>query len=279
MQSITTNSAVSTMAEAEATSNEADVEGEEEKTEKKHKDVKTKWKKSESLVKSKGMTLREQMYASRRDRLMKKFVDTAHNVARSSMVIRRQKDEKAKETAKKLRNQLNDLSSSESEDDEDTNVDYKAFIQQMDLPPEFWQAQKVIRYLRIGNQTATVISLCNLADFDLSQECIQVAIMDAGGIEVLTNLLETDETKCKIGSLMVLSKIAIHSGVRKSITNMGGVELTIETMEHPNQRLQLLATETIANLAKYKKARSLVRGYGGIQKLIMLLDVDAEIVS
>ena len=28
---------------------------------------------------------------------------------------------------------------------------------------------------------------------------IQVAIIDAGGLEVLANLLETDDVKCKIG--------------------------------------------------------------------------------
>ena len=44
--------------------------------------------------------------------------------------------------------------------------------------------QKLIRYLKIGNQTATIIALCNLVDFDLQKEAIQVAIMDAGGLEV-----------------------------------------------------------------------------------------------
>ena len=80
--------------------------------------------------------------------------------------------------------------------------------------------QKLIRYLKIGNQTATIIALCNLVDFDLQKEAIQVAIMDAGGLEVLTNLLETDDLKCKIGSLKVLSQITFHSDVRRHITIM-----------------------------------------------------------
>ena len=78
----------------------------------------------------------------------------------------------------------------------------------------------MIRYLKIGNQTATIIALCNLVDFDLQKEAIQVAIMDAGGLEVLTNLLETDDLKCKIGSLKVLSQITFHSDVRRHITIM-----------------------------------------------------------
>ena len=83
-----------------------------------------------------------------------------------------------------------------------------------------FQVQKLIRYLKIGNQTATIIALCNLVDFDLQKEAIQVAIMDAGGLEVLTNLLETDDLKCKIGSLKVLSQITFHSDVRRHITIM-----------------------------------------------------------
>ncbi len=46
------------------------------------------------------------------------------------------------------------------------------------------QIQKLVRYLKIGNQTATVISLCVLYDFDLSKEHCQLAILDAGGLEV-----------------------------------------------------------------------------------------------
>ena len=46
------------------------------------------------------------------------------------------------------------------------------------------QVQKLVRYLKIGNQTATIIAICNMIDFDLKKEHIQLAIMDAGGLEV-----------------------------------------------------------------------------------------------
>ena len=69
-----------------------------------------------------------------------------------------------------------------------------------------------------------------MVDFDLEKEYIQAAIMDAGGLEVLTNLLETDDKKCRIGSLKILRKITIHSGVRQQITVMGGIELTINLL-------------------------------------------------
>ena len=37
-----------------------------------------------------------------------------------------------------------------------------------------------------------------MRDFNLQQETCQLAIRDVGGLEVLINLLETDEIKCKV---------------------------------------------------------------------------------
>ena len=37
------------------------------------------------------------------------------------------------------------------------------------------QVQKLVRYLKVGNQTATIIALCNLADFDLTAHFCQAS--------------------------------------------------------------------------------------------------------
>lgn len=133
-----------------------------------------------------------------------------------------------------------------------------------------------MRYLKIGNQTATIIALCNLVDFDLTKDYCQLAIMDAGGLEVLANLLETEDYKCKFGSLRVLRLITSHPIIRRSITLMGGIELMIRILSDSSQELQLLAAEALANLAKFKRARRIVRKHGGIPKLVDLLDVDTS---
>ena len=95
----------------------------------------------------------------------------------------------------------------------------------------------------------------------------------------MANLLETDDTKCKIGSLTILKEITVHPDIRKAITMMGGVELLIRILSVPNQKLQLLASESIANLAKFKRGRANVRKHQGIPKLVDLLDVDTSKVS
>jgi len=51
-----------------------------------------------------------------------------------------------------------------------------------------------------GDQKATVLTLCAMMDFNLMQETCQLAIRDVGGLEVLINLLDTDEVKCKVSS-------------------------------------------------------------------------------
>ena len=76
----------------------------------------------------------------------------------------------------------NDSSSEEDEDEEEHILDAKFIMAQPDLPPDFWQVQKLIRYLKIGNQTATIIALCNLVDFPLHKEYVQVRELEYIGI-------------------------------------------------------------------------------------------------
>lgn len=45
-----------------------------------------------------------------------------------------------------------------------------------DLPPEYWHIQKLVKYMKTGNQTATVVALCCLKDHDLTSEINQMAI-------------------------------------------------------------------------------------------------------
>ena len=63
--------------------------------------------------------------------------------------------------------------------------------------------------LQSGNQTATIIALCAMRDFNLLQETCQLAIRDVGGLEVLINLLETDEIKCKVITVNLLTENCI----------------------------------------------------------------------
>jgi len=168
---------------------------------------------------------------------------------------------------------MSDSSSEEEEEEEDTNEEGRGYQEQgTDLPAEYWQIQKLVKYLKWGNQTATVIALCAMLDFNLASETCQIAIRDVGGLEVLINLLDTDEVKCKIGSLKILKEISMNASIRRSIADLGGLQTMVSILEpHNNQQLRCLSAETIANVARFRPSRRTVRQYGGIEKLVALL--------
>ncbi|KAM8978389.1 armadillo repeat-containing protein 4 isoform X2 [Sarcophilus harrisii] len=164
------------------------------------------------------------------------------------------------------------ISESSSESEEEDEQPDRHQEGQTDLPSEYWQIQKLVKYLKGGNQTATVIALCSMRDFNLSQETCQLAIRDVGGLEVLINLLETDDVKCKIGSLKILKEISHNPQIRRTIVDLGGLPIMVDILDSPDKNLKCLAAETIANVAKFKRARRTVRQHGGIKKLVELLD-------
>ncbi|XP_061096600.1 outer dynein arm-docking complex subunit 2 [Conger conger] len=169
-----------------------------------------------------------------------------------------------------------DFSESSSESEEDEEQPDRRPESNTDLPSEYWQIQKLVKYLKGGNQPATVIALCSMRDFNLAQETCQLAIRDVGGLEVLINLLDTEEVKCKIGSLKILKDISRNSQIRRAIADLGGLQTMVKILDSQDKELKCLAAETIANVAKFRRGRRTVRQYGGIKRLVELLDCVAD---
>ncbi|NXX26749.1 ARMC4 protein, partial [Nicator chloris] len=180
---------------------------------------------------------------------------------------------KIQETSKwygKASSSLEDVGESSSETDEDEQHVYHQ-EGSSDLSPEYWGIQKLAKYVKGGDPTATVIALCSMRDFDLSQEACQLAIKDTGCLEVLINLLDTEEIKCQTGSLKILKEISQNILIRHAIADLGGLEIMVKILDSPDTDLKCLAAETIANVARFKRARKTVRQHGGIKRLVELL--------
>ncbi|KFV53673.1 Armadillo repeat-containing protein 4, partial [Tyto alba] len=165
-----------------------------------------------------------------------------------------------------------DISESSSEDEEDEEQPVRRQEGNTDLPSEYWGIQKLAKYLKGGNPTATVIALCSMRDFNLAQETCQMAIRDIGCLEVLINLLDTEEIKCQIGSLKILKEISQNTLIRHAIADLGGLQIMVKILDSPDKDLKCLAAETIANVARFQRARRTVRQYGGIKRLVGLLE-------
>ncbi|KAJ3338823.1 Armadillo repeat-containing protein 4 [Gonapodya sp. JEL0774] len=140
-----------------------------------------------------------------------------------------------------------------------------------ELPAEYWAIQKLVKYLRVGNQTATIIAICALRDFDLSAETNQLAIRDVGGLDLLVNLLDTDDNKCKIGALEILRDVSDNVQIRQAVAELDGMQPLVELLKDSNEELKCLAAVTIAHCARNARNRRAVRRYGGIRKLVRLL--------
>ena len=170
---------------------------------------------------------------------------------------------------KQINNNNDVLTTSESEAEEDFNDRYDG----SELPPEYWQIQKLVKFLKAFNQTATVLALCSMLEHDLQSPSCQFAIRDVGGLEVLINLLETNDTKCMLGSLKIIKEISQNPTIRRQIADLGALQQMVRILSHKNAELQCLAAECISHVAKFKRARKTVRENGGITKLVKLLDL------
>ncbi|XP_062235056.1 outer dynein arm-docking complex subunit 2 [Platichthys flesus] len=166
-----------------------------------------------------------------------------------------------------------ELSSDSSTEDEDEEELSERRLQiQIEQSPDYWLIYKLVKFLKRGDQTATVLCLCAMLDLNLMQEGCQLDIWDIGGVEVLLNLLDSDEVKCQIGSLKVLRKISHSMLICQTILDMDGLQSIVKILDRPHKDLKALAAETIANVARFRKARTTVRRCGGIKKLVKLLD-------
>lgn len=69
----------------------------------------------------------------------------------------------------------------ESSDDEpESESEEEARYLQEDhpeVPSEFWHIQKLIKYMKAGNQTATMVSLCLLKDYDLTDKVRYISVI------------------------------------------------------------------------------------------------------
>ncbi|XP_049831479.1 armadillo repeat-containing protein gudu-like isoform X2 [Schistocerca gregaria] len=143
-----------------------------------------------------------------------------------------------------------------------------------ELPPEFRLVQKLVKNMKSSNHTATLLTLRCLADQDLKDKIIQSAIREGECLELLINLIETDNLNCQLGALLILSKISSSRSIKKSILDFEGVMPLVKILSCPARDLQILAAETIQNIASMRQVRKLVRQYGGIPVLVDLLDIN-----
>uniref|UniRef100_A0A6Q2YBD7 Outer dynein arm docking complex subunit 2 n=1 Tax=Esox lucius TaxID=8010 RepID=A0A6Q2YBD7_ESOLU len=172
---------------------------------------------------------------------------------------------------------VRDFSESSSESEEDEEQPERRTESNTDLPSEYWQIQKLVKYLKGGNQTATVIALCSMRDFNLAQETCskstrnKEAIRRAGGIPLLARLLKSPHENMLIPVVGTLQECASERSYRIAIQTEGMVEDLVKNLSRDNHELQMHCASAIFKCAEDQRTRDLVRQYGGLQPLVSLL--------
>ncbi|XP_050423913.1 armadillo repeat-containing protein gudu isoform X2 [Adelges cooleyi] len=144
---------------------------------------------------------------------------------------------------------------------------------------ELENIQRLIKYIRVGNQTATTIALAALADYDLRNESTQSIVINAGGTELLINLLETDHNECRHGALAILHEMSFMLGTRRNLTNLGAIPILVKLLSERSIDMQTLAAQTLANVATIRKGRKFIRKAGGIELMVNYMDVPQQILK
>jgi len=174
---------------------------------------------------------------------------------------------------------LLELDDEDEEDEEE--VEDRRVLNHAEQPAEYWTIHRLVKFLNSGNQTATIIALCSMRDYDLKSETCQFAIQDVKGLDILVNLLEAKDSRCKVGALQILRDISLSSHIVQQITDLNGINPMIDTLDDEDDELRSLAAATIANCAKLTRNRRKILEYhviatnrgeeGGIDKLVKLL--------
>uniref|UniRef100_UPI00358E4BA4 outer dynein arm-docking complex subunit 2-like n=1 Tax=Myxine glutinosa TaxID=7769 RepID=UPI00358E4BA4 len=138
-------------------------------------------------------------------------------------------------------------------------------------PAEYLKIIRLVQCVKRGDKTATVLALCAILKCNLSEETNQLAVMDEGGLQVLLNLLDTDATRCQMGSLKILKEIGRNRQVQWAITDHGGIKSIVRILDSSMKDLRSLAAETMASVVVFHRARRSVQ-FGAIKKLVSLLD-------
>lgn len=163
-----------------------------------------------------------------------------------------------------------------SSDEEDRWREAKPNVN--DLPSEYWAIQKLFRYVKVGNETATMVSLSCLRDYDLTKQIHQMAIRDTGGLDILVNLLQGEDDRCCLCALHILHVISANIDIRKYIVDLNVVPSLVKILRQPAINLKIPASNVIANVAKVRSARKEFRALHAVQILVDLMDIPNEVV-
>eukprot|EP00762_Andalucia_godoyi_P006187 ANDGO_01649.mRNA.1 hypothetical protein len=142
--------------------------------------------------------------------------------------------------------------------------------------PDIAQINKLVKFLKGGNMSATIIALSTLREYDLSARSYQKALKDVGGIDPLLGLVGSGEPKLAQGCAEVLCAVSKHPLVQFEIVEQDGIETLVSLISSDSKappEVRAFAAETLGNCATFGITAGRIRRAGGIKKLVQLIQV------
>nr|DBA25137.1 TPA: hypothetical protein GDO54_012703 [Pyxicephalus adspersus] len=166
-------------------------------------------------------------------------------------------------------------SSTESEEDEE-QPERRTQEGSTDLPAEYWQIQKLVKYLKIG-------SLKILKEISHNSQ-IRSAIADYGGLQIMVNILDCQDKDLKCLAAETIANVAKFRRARRTVRQHGGIKRLVGLLDCVPMRSSNLTPEqekdievarcgalALWSCSKSTRNKEAIRKAGGIPLLARLL--------
>eukprot|EP00835_Amoeboradix_gromovi_P001980 NODE_102_length_20354_cov_0.272018.p2 type:complete len:604 gc:universal NODE_102_length_20354_cov_0.272018:2705-894(-) len=140
------------------------------------------------------------------------------------------------------------------------------------LPSDYWQLQKMIKFINSGNFSATLIGLAALKDFELSEDKCLVGLKHSNGISTLLNLLNTKEERCILGSLSILAKVTENILGCILLSQYDGVNTLLKLLDYNNDQITVSTCSVLSNAVTYERNQFKLRQANGLKTLVNILN-------
>ncbi|XP_028402892.1 armadillo repeat-containing protein 4-like isoform X2 [Dendronephthya gigantea] len=130
-----------------------------------------------------------------------------------------------------------------------------------------------MRFVRIGNPTATVLALCALKDLDIQKPSFSEIIRHLHGITLFLNILDTDNRRCRVAALKVLLYLSSSPKTSNIILRRNGIQQLVSVLSEDDKVIVSLACDVLSSLAKHRNVRAAANKINIIEKLMSVFKV------
>ena len=154
------------------------------------------------------------------------------------------------------------------------NINYLNNIE--NLPTDYWQLQKIIKFISSGSYSATLIGLAALKDFEITSSQFIVGIKNCNGFSSLLNLLNTNEEMCILGSLGLIEDLTKNVLGCILLSQSDGISSLLKLLTFKNDLIVSKTCSVLSNAVQYSRNQVTIRKLNGLTTLVQIANYKSE---